>query len=219
MKSGNLLLNKEPKETGITPPNPSFPYPGGFARAKEKWGKGDFSDDSSQRDPDAVQSKEKDNLSYRIVILGIGNVLLSDEGVGVHVASEIAKMDLPSGVSVVEGGTDGFRLLNVITEADRLIIIDAVKGGADPGSIYCFDIDEVRSCPSGFKTSVHQIGILEVIDLSGLIGKTPHTTVIGIEPKSLDMAMELSPEIMEKVPRIIQLVMDKVKRSIAECSI
>ena len=148
----------------------------------------------------------------RIVILGIGNILLSDEGIGVHVANELAKHDLPSEVSVVEGGTDGFRLLNVIIEADRLIIVDALKGGAEPGSIYRFDVGDVRACPSGFKTSVHQIGILEVIDLSGLIGKTPHTTVIGIEPKSLEMNMELSPEVQQKVPKIIELVMEELKR-------
>jgi len=149
-----------------------------------------------------------------IVILGIGNILLSDEGVGVHVANELMKMELPPNISVVEGGTDGFRLLNVITEADRLIVIDAVKGGAAPGSIYRFDIDEVKNVPSGFKTSVHQIGILEVIDLSGLIGKTPYTTVIGIEPKSLEMSMELSIEVKEKVPRVIELVIEELQRSV-----
>lgn len=148
----------------------------------------------------------------KIVILGIGNLLLSDEGVGVHVANELMRRELPLGVSVVEGGTDGFRLLNVITEADRLIVIDAVKGGAEPGSIYSFDINEVRNCPSGFKTSVHQIGILEVIDLSGLIGKTPHTTVIGVEPKSLEMGMELSPEVKSKIPRIIELIFEELKK-------
>jgi hydrogenase maturation protease len=132
--------------------------------------------------------------------------------VGVHIANELMKIELPSGVSVVEGGTDGFRLLNVITEADRLIVIDAVKGGAEPGSIYRFDINEVRNCPSGFKTSVHQIGILEVIDLSGLIGKTPQTTVIGIEPKSLEMGMELSDEVKSKVPRIIELIFEEIKK-------
>src|SRR4030066_590609 len=149
----------------------------------------------------------------KIVILGVGNLLLSDEGVGVHVANELMKMDLPPEVSVVEGGTDGFRLLNVITEADRLIVIDAVKGNADPGSIYRFDIDDVRNCPSGFKTSVHQIGILEVIDLSELIGKKPHTTIIGIEPKSLEMAMELTPEIKSKIPRIIELIFEELKKN------
>jgi len=148
----------------------------------------------------------------KIVILGVGNLLLSDEGVGVHVANELMKMYLPSEVSVVEGGTDGFRLLNVITEADRLIVIDAVKGDADPGSIYRFDIDDVRNCPSGFKTSVHQIGILEVIDLSELIGKKPHTTIIGIEPKSLEMGMELTPEIKSKIPRVIEFIFEELKK-------
>jgi hydrogenase maturation protease len=121
------------------------------------------------------------------------------------------EMDLPAEVSVVEGGTDGFGLIDIITEADRLIVVDAVKGGGAPGSIYHFDIDEVRDCPSGFKTSVHQIGILEVMNLSGLMGKKPYTTVIGVEPKSLDMGMELSPEIKDKIPRIIQLILDELK--------
>src|SRR4030043_1068944 len=154
------------------------------------------------------------NSPPKIVILGVGNILLSDEGVGVHVANELIKTKLPPEVSVVEGGTDGFRLLNVITEADRLIVIDAVRGGAEPGSIYRFDIDDVRNCPSGFKTSVHQIGILEVIDLSELIGKKPHTTIIGIEPKSLEMGMELTPEIKSTIPRIIELIFEELKINI-----
>lgn len=162
--------------------------------------------------PNATNSKGGDKVSpLKIVILGVGNLLLSDEGVGVHVANELVKLELPPGVTVVEGGTDGFRLINVITEADRLIVVDAVKGGGAPGSIYRFDINEVQSCPSGFKTSVHQIGILEVINLSGLIGKTPQTTVIGIEPESLEMGMELSPEIKAKIPKIIELIWDELK--------
>jgi hydrogenase maturation protease len=159
-----------------------------------------------------IKGGERKTLPPKIVILGIGNLLLSDEGVGVHIANELLKMSLPPDVSVVEGGTDGFRLLNIITEADRLIIIDAVKGDAPPGSIYRFDIGEVQNSPSGFKTSVHQIGILEVLDLSELIGKTPHTTVIGIEPKCLEMGMELSPEIKAKIPRIIELILDELNR-------
>ncbi|NCO68749.1 MAG: Ni,Fe-hydrogenase maturation factor [Nitrospirae bacterium CG_4_10_14_0_8_um_filter_41_23] len=162
--------------------------------------------------PNATNSKGGDKVSpLKIVILGVGNLLLSDEGVGVHVANELVKLELPPGVTVVEGGTDGFRLINVITEADRLIVVDAVKGGGAPGSIYRFDINEVQNCPSGFKTSVHQIGILEVINLSGLIGKTPQTTVIGIEPESLEMGMELSPEIKAKIPKIIELIWDELK--------
>lgn len=161
---------------------------------------------------ESLSIRKDDMPQKKTVILGVGNVLLSDEGIGVHVANELMKMDLPPGVSVVEGGTDGFSLLNIITDADRLIVVDAVKGGAEPGSIYRFDANEIRSVPSGFKTSVHQVGILEVIDLSGLIGKTPRTTVIGIEPKSFEMSLELSPEVMEKVPRIIELVLEELKQ-------
>lgn len=157
-----------------------------------------------------VRGREKTSPP-KITILGVGNLLLSDEGVGVHVVRELMRMRLPSGVSVVEGGTEGFGLLNIITETDRLIVIDAVKGGASPGSIYRFDIDEIRDCPSGFKTSIHQIGILEVLNLSRLIGHTPRTTVIGIEPKSLEMGMELSPEVKEKIPRIITLILEEIE--------
>jgi hydrogenase maturation protease len=162
--------------------------------------------------PSEANSRGGDTISpQKIVVLGVGNLLLSDEGIGVHVANELMKMNLPPEVTVVEGGTDGFRLIDIITEADRLIVVDAVKGGATPGSVYRFDINEVHSCPSGFKTSVHQIGILEVINLSGLIGKTPNTTVIGVEPKSLEISMELSPEIKAKIPKIIELVLEELK--------
>jgi hydrogenase maturation protease len=151
-------------------------------------------------------------MSPPIVILGVGNLLLSDEGVGVHVAHKLMEMDLPAGVEVIEGGTDGFRLMNVVTEAERLIVVDAVKGGSPPGSIYRFDIKDAPSSPDAYKTSVHQIGILEIVHLSELIGQTPETTVIGVEPKSLEMGMALSPEVQEKIPKIIELILEEVKR-------
>jgi hydrogenase maturation protease len=154
-----------------------------------------------------------DAPSKRIVILGVGNLLLSDEGIGVHVAKKLMEMDLPPGVEVVEGGTDGFRLMNVVTGAARVIVVDAVKGGGPPGSIYRFDLKDAPTFPDAYKTSVHQIGILEVVHLSELIGEAPETTIIGVEPKSLEMGMELSPEVQAKVDRIIELVMEEVKQS------
>ncbi|NVM21982.1 MAG: HyaD/HybD family hydrogenase maturation endopeptidase [Desulfobacterales bacterium] len=147
-----------------------------------------------------------------IVILGVGNLLMSDEGVGVHVANNMMEMSLPAGVEVVEGGTDGFRLMNVVTEADRLIVVDAVKGGGAPGSIYRFDIKDAPTYPDAYKTSVHQIGILEVVHLSELVGKTPETTIIGVEPGSIDIGMELSAEVEAKLPKIIDLILAEIKR-------
>ena len=144
--------------------------------------------------------------------MGVGNLLLSDEGVGVHVAQRMMEMDLPPHVHVVEGGTDGFGLINVIMEADRLILVDAVRGGGKPGSIYRFDIGDCPANADIFKTA-HQISIQEVINLSGLIGSTPKTTIIGVEPKSLEIGMVLTPEIEAKIPAIIRLVMVEVEKN------
>ena len=150
----------------------------------------------------------------RILVLGVGNLLLSDEGVGVHVAQRMMTMAMPPEVQVVEGGTDGFGLVNVITEADRMILIDAVRGGGQPGSIYRFEIEDCPPYPDIFKTSVHQISILEVINLSSLIGSTPRTTIIGIEPACMEMGMELSPAVAAKVPRVIQMIKEEVEASL-----
>ncbi|MBW2057100.1 MAG: HyaD/HybD family hydrogenase maturation endopeptidase [Deltaproteobacteria bacterium] len=150
----------------------------------------------------------------KILILGVGNLLLSDEGVGVHVAERMMEMELPPGVEVMEGGTDGFGLMHVILEADRLILVDAVKGGGPPGSVYRFDVEDCPTAPDVFKTSVHQISILEVIHLSGLIGSTPQTTIIGVEPKSTSMGMELSPEVEAEIPKVIRTVQEVVAASL-----
>jgi hydrogenase maturation protease len=155
-------------------------------------------------------SKPPGKQRKQILILGVGNLLLSDEGVGVHVARKLMEMDFPPQVEVLEGGTDGFGLMHVLLQADRLILVDAVRGGGPPGSIYRFEIEDCPPFPDIFKTSVHQISILEVINLSGLIGSTPRTTVIGVEPKYLDMGMELSPLIESKIPRVIQLIEEEV---------
>ena len=153
------------------------------------------------------------NNKKRIIVLGVGNELLSDEGIGVHVIKALQKENsLPPEVEVMEGGTDGFGLINIITDTDRLIVIDSLKGGSEAGTLYKFDIEDAPGTPDLFKTSVHQIGILEVINLSSLIGKTPKTTVIGVEPKSITMGMELSEEVKEKIPRVIELIKEEVEK-------
>ena len=149
----------------------------------------------------------------KTVILGVGNLLLSDEGVGVHVINKMMDMQFPPYIELIEGGVDGLRLMNLVVGVDRLIVIDAVKGGGSPGSIYKFRSEEFATHADTSKMSVHQIGILEVIRLSGLVGKLPETTIIGVEPKSVGMGMELTPEIQSKVPRIIKLVLDELKNS------
>ena len=144
----------------------------------------------------------------KTMILGVGNLLLRDEGVGVHVAVNLMECPFPDYIDVVEGGTDGFGLFNLILETDRLIVIDCVKGGGAPASIYRFDIDDYRHFPDVYKTSVHQVSIEEVISLTGAFRDPPRTTIIGIEPAEVSMSMELSPPVQEKLPKIMELVIE-----------
>ncbi len=142
------------------------------------------------------------------MILGVGNLLLRDEGVGVHVATNLMGFPLPGTIEVIEGGTDGFKLFHLIMEADRLIVVDCVKGGGEPASIYRFDIDDFDHFPDIYKTSVHQISITEVINLSGTMRTPPATTIIGVEPAEIFMSMELSAAVQTKVPRVLEIVLE-----------
>jgi hydrogenase maturation protease len=161
----------------------------------------------------AMSDTATPNNQATIVVLGVGNLLLSDEGVGVHVVHQLMKMALPPGVAVIEGGVYGLALVDVVAKAHRLIVIDAVRGGGAPGTVYRFGPEELSLRRDGYKMSVHEIGILEVIRLAGLVGQAPQTTIIGVEPRSLEMGMELSPELQAKVPRIIELVVGELESS------
>ena len=151
---------------------------------------------------------EKSGTAGKTVILGVGNLLLRDEGVGVHAAVNLQGFPVPDHIEVIEGGTDGFKLFHLIMDADRLIVVDCVKGGDEPGSIYRFDITDLDNPPDLFKTSVHQISITEVVHLSGTMRTPPETTIIGIEPDEISMSMELSPKVRAKLPKVLEIVLE-----------
>ncbi len=142
------------------------------------------------------------------MILGVGNLLQRDEGVGVHVATGLLGFPLPDHIEVIEGGTDGFGLFNLILGTERLVVVDCVKGGDEPGSIYRFGLDDYDHFPDIYKTSVHQISIDEVITLTSTMGKTPETTIVGIEPAEIFMSMDLSDTLKTRMPRIIEIVLE-----------
>jgi hydrogenase maturation protease len=151
---------------------------------------------------------EQTETVEKTMILGVGNLLLRDEGVGVHVATNLQEYPLPDSIEVIEGGTDGFKLFHLIMEADRLIVVDCVKGGDEPASIYRFEIDDFDHFPDLYKTSVHQISITEVINLSGTMRTPPRTTIIGVEPDEISMSMELSPKVQAKLPKVLEIVLE-----------
>jgi hydrogenase maturation protease len=162
----------------------------------------------------------------RIIVLGVGNILLTDEGVGVRAVEKLQlDFDLPAEVVVIDGGTTGMEMLEDLSNADHIIIIDAVRSGNAPASIIRLADEQV---PVFFKTklSPHQIGLSDVLATLELLGEQPGgVTVIGVEPVSLDTGMKLSPQVEAVMPELVQLVVTElhrlgveVKSSVAEAA-
>ena len=179
----------------------------------------------------------------KIIVLGVGNLLLQDEGVGVHVVktlNAILPLNETKGknlnhnhpnLEIIDGGTSP-EIASLVEDADKLVIIDAVKGGKEPGTIYRFTIDEVEpgspcspEAPllhkeTDFeispKLSLHQMHIVDDLRMLSLVGKSPkNVIIIGIEPKTIELGLELSPEIRSKIPEIIRLVKDEIQQDIS----
>lgn len=147
----------------------------------------------------------------KIIIIGIGNTLYSDEGVGVHIIPylENALSDYDN-VEVIEGITDGIKLLGPIEEADYLIIVDAVNAGKDSGSIITLLNDEIPAY-FGIKMSIHQIGLQEVLNAARIRERLPKEMVlIGIQPHILDLGLALSDVVESSIPKVIELVKKQV---------
>ncbi|MGE5554541.1 MAG: HyaD/HybD family hydrogenase maturation endopeptidase [Betaproteobacteria bacterium] len=146
---------------------------------------------------------------WRVLVLGVGNILLQDEGFGVRViqAMEERRVPLPPDVTLLDGGTAGFALMNPIAEAEKVVVVDTVKGGQPPGTLYRFDTRElgVKRMPMD---SLHQVDFYQVLEALERLGERPdQVIVIGCEPKVIDVGLELSPEVAAKVDRAIELVL------------
>jgi len=147
-----------------------------------------------------------------ILVLGVGNLLLKDEGVGVHVARRLLDMDLPPRVEVLEGGTAGLDLLDAIEGREKVIVVDAVQTGQPPGTLYRFSRDDIEERPKQ-RMSLHDIDMTDLLKLSDLLGgeKPAEVVVIGVEARDIETAsMELSPEIEAQVPTLIDLVIREI---------
>jgi hydrogenase maturation protease len=141
-----------------------------------------------------LQVKQHDARAHvgKSIILGIGNVLLTDEGAGVHVARRLAlQLADRGGVHVVDGGTLGFALAPLIQDAHRLIVLDAMQLNRPPGSVQRFLDAEVDKLLSHTRLSVHEIGLRDVLAISQLTGSCPpQRALIGIQPASLGWGTE-----------------------------
>lgn len=149
--------------------------------------------------------------SPKIMVMGVGNILLSDEGLGVRFLDELAKSALPDNVEILEGGTAGLELVHLVQDIDFLIIVDALNANAEPGALFRFQPGDLQIMPEQYEVSFHQIGIIEVLTMANVLGKAPQTLIFGIQPKSLEWGLEISPEIQGLFPKLVELVQKEIE--------
>jgi len=145
----------------------------------------------------------------KILIIGVGNTILQDEGVGMHAARALEREKLPPGVLVIEAETSIMDFLPQIQAAEKIIIIDALRTGSPPGTIYRLTPEDL---PVDAALSLHAMGPLQVIQLAKQAGDfRAEVIIIGVEPKEMDLGMELTPEVKAQLPKIVEVVLGEIR--------
>ena len=149
----------------------------------------------------------------QIMILGVGCTLYTDEGFGVRVIERIEeRYAFPENVSVVDGGVLGTNLLGVISMADHLIVVDAIRNKGNPGDMYRLYGDQIPQRIRA-KNSIHQVDFLEALTLCTALDKVPDTVIVGVEPEDIDTcSIEMSPVIQDRIEPVIDMVLKELDR-------
>jgi hydrogenase maturation protease len=147
-----------------------------------------------------------------ILVVGLGNILLQDEGAGVRLVERLEeRFEIPDGVEVLDGGTSGMELIHTIAGRDALIVCDAVRSDKPPGTVLRLAGEEL---PAFFRTklSPHQLGLSDVLATLTLLEQVPPSVVlIGIVPQDLDLGIELSPPIAAALDEALALLIAEIE--------
>lgn len=157
-----------------------------------------------------------DNTKKPVLVIGVGNAIQKDDGVGIHVYRRLKQVKLPEEVEILDGGTLGVDLLPYIEDRKKLIIVDAVKTEHKPGSLFKFSPNDINY-EEAPKTSVHQIGLIDSLKMAALVCSAPSEIVIyGVQPEIIDWGEELSPEVEKVLPKLTNLLIEEIEKSIKE---
>lgn len=145
-----------------------------------------------------------------ILVLGIGNLLLRDEGVGVHVVRALESLRLPDDVELLDGGTAGADLLDAISERRKLIVVDALDADVPPGTMMRMEpADLAAGGPESL--SLHEFGLAETLRMAAYLNGAPaKTAILAIRPRDTTCGLELSAEMTRWLPRLLDAVLDEI---------
>jgi len=139
----------------------------------------------------------------KVTVLGIGNILLQDEGFGVKVVEQLTRrFTFPADVQILDGGTLGMELMRFIAGTEKLILVDAISGNQPPGAQYEFKNDQVKAYFKE-KVSMHELGIQDVLAVLEVLEQPiEDIVVLGVQPESLDIGLDLTPLIAAQLASI-----------------
>lgn len=147
----------------------------------------------------------------KIAVMGIGNILMQDEGIGVHIIRELEKYAFNPHISLIDGGNMGMDLLSFFYEHDKMIIVDAVDFEKSPGFIDTMENDDILALFTT-KMSLHHLGLKDVLSYAKLLDQTPEDLcLIGIQPEKVEMEMQLSETIQSRINKLVNLSLLKLK--------
>ncbi|HGY54253.1 MAG TPA: hydrogenase maturation protease [Caldithrix abyssi] len=147
-----------------------------------------------------------------IAVIGIGNILMKDEGVGCHAANLLlSEYEFEPAITIIDAGTTGTDLLPYLEEHDRIIILDAVEFEQEPGFIGSIENDDILARLTT-KMSMHHMGITDVLSTAKLLDIVPSQLfLLGMQPKDLSVGMELTEEIRKRLPRMLEVAIMKLE--------
>ncbi|KTB48962.1 hydrogenase maturation protease [Dehalogenimonas alkenigignens] len=138
------------------------------------------------------------------LILGVGNVALGDEGFGIHVARRIKEIGVSDNVKVEAGGVAGFDLLGLLPGVERLVIVDVMDADMPPGEIGWFELDKDFKSSEASKLSFHQVGVVELLQIAGVIGLKPKVEFLVTRPTRIEWSFELSADVQQAADKAVQ---------------
>ena len=149
--------------------------------------------------------------SVKTAVIGVGNILMGDDGVGVHAIRKLQQHRLHDSISCIDGGTASFEALDACEDCEDIIVIDAVQAGGAPGTIYRMTLDEWQITRG---ISLHDVTLLDAISIAeAFTGRNIRVTVIGIEPDQITPGLELSEPVRKKLDELVDRVTEELERT------